>query len=112
MQQLTYLGPGALGWDDVREPKLDSDTAALVRPLAVATCDLDALIVTGRSPFRGPFALGHECVAEVVDVGEAVRGIQTGQRVSVPFQISCGRCEACRRGHTSNCRINSQHQPP
>ena len=103
MQQLTYLGPGELAWRDVPAPKLDSDRAAIVRPLAVATCDLDALIIEGRSPFPAPFPLGHECVAEVVEIGDAVAEIRPGQRVSVPFQISCGDCAACRRGRTANC---------
>jgi len=38
-----------------------------VRPKAVATCDLDWLIVNGNSPFQPPFPIGHECVAEIVD---------------------------------------------
>jgi threonine dehydrogenase-like Zn-dependent dehydrogenase len=104
VQQLNYLGPGKLAWREAPDPKLDSDSAALVRPLAVATCDLDALIVRGESPFRAPFALGHECVAEVIDVADGVREIRPGQRVSVPFQISCGQCPACRRGRTGNCQ--------
>jgi len=104
MQQLNYLGPGELAWREAPDPKLDSDSAALVRPLAVATCDLDALIVAGESPFPAPFAIGHECVAEVIDVADGVREIRPGQRVSVPFQISCGDCPACRRGRTGNCQ--------
>jgi threonine dehydrogenase-like Zn-dependent dehydrogenase len=103
MQQLKYLGPGELAWDEVPAPKLHSEQAALVRPLAVATCDLDALIIAGSSPFPAPFALGHECVAEVIEIGEQVKSVRPGQRVSVPFQISCGECPACRRGRTANC---------
>lgn len=103
MQQLTYVAPGALEWRDAPTPSLDSDGAALVRPLAVATCDLDALIVSGRSPFAPPFPLGHECVAEVVDLGDGVASLAPGQLVSVPFRISCGQCASCRRGRTGNC---------
>jgi threonine dehydrogenase-like Zn-dependent dehydrogenase len=103
MQQLTYTGPDALEWRDVAEPRLSADGAALVRPKAVATCDLDALIIEGASPFQPPFAIGHECVAEVLDVGDAVSSFEPGQLVSVPFQISCGECDACRQGRTSNC---------
>jgi alcohol dehydrogenase len=103
MQELTYAAPNALEWRETQEPELSSDRAALVRPLAVATCDLDALIITGQSPFAPPFALGHECVAEVVDTGDAVSSLAAGELVSVPFQISCGECEPCRRGRTGNC---------
>ncbi len=103
MQQLTYTAPNELEWVDAAEPRLNSDGGALVRPIAVATCDLDALIVTGRSPFAPPFPLGHECVAEVVDLGDGVTSLERGQLVSVPFQISCGECAPCRRGRTGNC---------
>jgi len=103
MLQLTYTGPDALEWREAPEPRPSSDAAALVRPLAVATCDLDALIIEGVSPFRAPFPIGHECVAEVLEVGDAVTTLEPGQRVSVPFQISCGECAACVQGRTSNC---------
>jgi alcohol dehydrogenase len=103
MQQLTYTAPNELEWTEAVEPRLNSDRAALVRPLAVATCDLDALIVIGRSPFAPPFPIGHECVAEVVDLGDGITSLERGQLVSVPFQISCGECVPCRRGRTGNC---------
>jgi threonine dehydrogenase-like Zn-dependent dehydrogenase len=93
-----------LEWHDVAEPTLTSDRAALVRPLAVATCDLDDLIIAGQSPFPAPLAIGHECVAEVIDVGDDAGDLAPGQRVSVPFQISCGDCDACRRGRSGSCR--------
>jgi threonine dehydrogenase-like Zn-dependent dehydrogenase len=103
MLQLTYTGPDALTWREAPEPRLSSDAAALVRPVAVATCDLDALIIEGASPFAPPFAIGHECVAEVLEVGDAVSSVRPGELVSVPFQISCGECTACGQGRTSNC---------
>jgi threonine dehydrogenase-like Zn-dependent dehydrogenase len=103
MQQLTYTAPNRLEWREADEPRLDSDAAALVRPLAVATCDLDALILAGESPFPAPFPIGHECVAEVIDTGDGVGSFAAGQLVSVPFQISCGQCAPCRRGRTGNC---------
>lgn len=103
MQQLTFVGAGELEWREAPAPALESDAAAIVRPRAVATCDLDALIVGGQSPFPPPFPIGHECVAEVVEVGDAVTSVAPGDLVSVPFQISCGTCGACRRGRSSNC---------
>jgi alcohol dehydrogenase len=69
----------------------------------VATCDLDWLIVNGDSPFPAPFPLGHECVAEVIDLGDQVTSVRPGQLVSVPFQISCGECAHCVRGRSGNC---------
>jgi alcohol dehydrogenase len=103
MLTLTYTAPHELEWREAREPSLSSDRAALVRPVAVATCDLDALIIGGHSPFAPPFPIGHECVAEVTDLGDAVTSLAPGQLVSVPFQISCGECAECRRGRSGNC---------
>jgi threonine dehydrogenase-like Zn-dependent dehydrogenase len=103
MRVLTWSGDG-LEFRDAEAPSLQGDGEALVRPVAVATCDLDAAMVAGATPFPAPIALGHECVAEVVETGDSVRGIAPGALVSVPFQVSCGECEACRRGRTGNCR--------
>jgi threonine dehydrogenase-like Zn-dependent dehydrogenase len=74
-----------------------------VRPVAVATCDLDLALVRGRFPYQGPLPAGHEGVAEVAEVGDGVGSVSPGDLVSVPFQVSCGECPTCRRGHTGNC---------
>jgi alcohol dehydrogenase len=104
MRQLTFLEPGRVRWEEAPEPRLDAPEAALVRPIVVTTCDLDHAIVHGRAPLPGPFPLGHEFVADVVEVGAAVAGFAPGDRVVVPFQIGCGRCARCARGRTGSCR--------
>lgn len=124
MRHLVFEGAGRLAYREAPAPTLESPEAALVRPLAVARCDLDAALVHGRAPFRSrvlhglrarwpapfrslpfgpPFPFGHECVAEVIAVGASVRGFAPGDKVVVPFQISCGGCDACRRGVTASC---------
>jgi alcohol dehydrogenase len=103
MEALTWTGDG-IEVRDAEAPSMQGDGEALVRPVAVATCDLDSLMVVGATPFPAPIALGHECVAEVVDVGDGVRSVAPGTLVSVPFQVSCGECAGCLRGHTGNCR--------
>ena len=103
MQQLTFLEAGKVEWREVDAPALEGDGQAIVRPLSVATCDLDTALMHGRAPYRGPCGLGHEGVAEVVDVGDDVGGLQPGQRVTVSFQIFCGECAPCREGRTASC---------
>ncbi len=103
MRQLTYVGGSTIEWWDVPAPKLQNDRDALVQPLAVTRCDLDLTIVGGKSGLPGPFALGHETAGRVMDVGDAVKNFAPGDLVIVPFQISCGECERCRRGHTNAC---------
>lgn len=103
MRQLTYDSGSTIEWWDVPAPKLQDDRDALVQPLAVTRCDLDLIIAGGKSGLPGPFALGHETAGRVTDVGDAVKTFVPGDLVIVPFQISCGQCERCRRGHTNAC---------
>jgi len=103
MEQLTCTEPGTVAWQDISEPEAPAAKEALVRPLAVARCDIDLFLTSGFFPSGGPFALGHECVAEIVAVGSGVRFLRAGQRAVVSFQLSCGVCRTCRCGHTANC---------
>ena len=94
MKQLTYIKKNKLEWHDTKEPTLKSAGDVIVRPLAAARCDGDKLFLFnditpmltagiaihyldpviknmfGRKPFKAPFAVGHECVAEVLSCGE------------------------------------------
>jgi alcohol dehydrogenase len=103
MRHLVIDQPGRLAWRECARPRLQTNVAALVRPLVVGRCDLDVAFVRGIVPLPGGSALGHECIAEVLDVGDGVSSIAPGQRVLVSAQISCGLCEMCRRGHTGRC---------
>ncbi|MUL67165.1 dehydrogenase [Mycobacterium sp. CBMA 234] len=103
MPALTLVGTAAVRWDEVPAPVIAAPDQAIVRPIAVATCDLDVLVLRGAYPLPGPYPLGHEGVAVVVEVGEDVRNVAVGDQVIVPFQISCGACDPCLRGRTGNC---------
>lgn len=105
MRSLHYVGPRRVEWRDVPAPRLLDSRDALVKPLAVTRCDLDLLIVTGAVGWPGPFAMGHETVGIVTDIGDRVSAFRPGDRVIVPFQISCGTCSACANGLTANCKV-------
>jgi alcohol dehydrogenase len=87
----------------VPAPRIEGPGEALVEPLAVSRCDIDLPYVTGMLPPPRSFALGHEGVGRVTAVGEDVTTVRVGDCVIVPFQISCGRCARCARGHTGSC---------
>jgi threonine dehydrogenase-like Zn-dependent dehydrogenase len=100
MRALVLEGTRRLAWHEVPDPQRRHEREAIVRPLAVAACDLDWLMISGQTPFQFPIHLGHECVAEVI---EGPDRFSSGERVVIPFQISCGTCERCRRGMTGDC---------
>lgn len=104
MQELTFVAPGQIEMRERAAPRIASGAQALVRPLAVARCDLDTVFARGKVPIAGPFALGHECVAEVLEIGDATLTVRPGDRVIVPFQISCGACARCHAGQTGSCK--------
>jgi len=103
MRSLVALPGARFRWRDVPAPPPPGPLAATVRPLAIATCDMDRPLVLGATPLPLPLQLGHECVAEVVQVGELVAGVRPGDRVVVPYQISCGNCIPCRAGRSGSC---------
>ncbi len=103
MRALQAAPGGRLRFRDVPAPRAPGADGAIVHPIAVATCDIDCPIVLGKLQFPLPLHLGHECVAEVLSVGERVGSVRPGDRVLVPFQINCGICAACRMGRTGNC---------
>jgi len=103
MRALVFRGAMDLAWEEVETPQLMEPRDALVRPIAVARCDLDPAIALGLYPMPAPFVVGHEMVGEVVAVGDAISNVRLGDKVIVPFQLSCMTCAPCLRGHSNAC---------
>ena len=103
MRALQVLPGTRLRWRDAPAPAPPGPDGAVVHPIAASTCDLDCPLALGATQFALPLHLGHECVAEVLSVGERVHSVRPGDRVIVPFQINCGACAPCRAGRTGSC---------
>lgn len=103
MQALVYTGPNSLEWQERPDPRINGASEAIVRPIASAPCDLDRAIIAGKTPLFPPFDIGHECVAEVIEVGSGAKLTKRGDVVVVPWSIHCGECGRCRRGLTASC---------
>jgi alcohol dehydrogenase len=101
MRHLVRVGDQRLEWQDAPDPACGPGDA-IIAPLAVARCDLD-LAMAAVEIFRGPYPVGHEVAGEVVAVGDAVTRYRPGDRVVVPFQVSCGTCGPCRDGRFAAC---------
>jgi threonine dehydrogenase-like Zn-dependent dehydrogenase len=89
---------------DVPEPKILNARDAIIRVTSTAICGSDLHLYNGYVPtMEKGDVLGHEFMGEVVDVGRAVTNLKVGDRVVVPFPISCGRCAMCQEGLFSAC---------
>jgi threonine dehydrogenase-like Zn-dependent dehydrogenase len=104
MKAVTWQGKRRISVDDVADPVIQEPTDAIVKVTSAAICGSDLHLYEVLGPFldRGDI-LGHETMGEIVEVGSAVTNLRVGDRVVVPFTISCGQCFMCVRGLQSQC---------
>jgi threonine dehydrogenase-like Zn-dependent dehydrogenase len=104
MKAACYNGKQDVAVEDRPEPQIVNPRDAIVRVTLAAICGSDLHLYNGWNPTmeKGDI-LGHEFMGEVVDVGPAVQNVKAGDRVVVPFAISCGRCWFCKEGLYSLC---------
>jgi threonine dehydrogenase-like Zn-dependent dehydrogenase len=104
MKAVCWYGPGKLKVEQVPDPEILNPSDAIIEVDAAAVCGSDLHIYNGYIPavVKGDI-LGHETVGTVVEVGKDVQNLRVGQRVVVPFPISCGRCWYCQQGMWSLC---------
>jgi len=104
MKQIVLEGPGKFIEREASVPKLSSSSQAIVRIRKVGVCGSDFHAFTGQHPiYTYPRVLGHELAGEVVEVGNNESGIKAGDLCAIEPYISCGKCRACRTGHTNCC---------
>jgi len=98
MLALTYHGAHDVRVEKVTDPVIIDPEDVILRITATAICGSDLHIYRGKIPsMKDGDILGHEFMGEVVEAGPAVARLQKGDRVVVPFVISCGRCFFCER---------------
>jgi threonine dehydrogenase-like Zn-dependent dehydrogenase len=104
MKALTFQGTGKVSVENVADPTIQEPTDAIVRMTSTAICgsDLHLLDTLGMFIDEGD-VLGHEPMGIVEAVGSQVTHIRPGDRVVVPFNISCGNCWMCTRGFFAQC---------
>jgi threonine dehydrogenase-like Zn-dependent dehydrogenase len=104
MRANCWYGKRDLRVEDVPDPTILTPRDAIVRVTTAAICGSDLHLYNGFVPsmVKGDI-LGHEFMGEVVDVGPGVSNLRAGDRVVVPFPISCGACFFCRQGLSSGC---------
>src|SRR5436309_5075279 len=104
MKALVWHGTRDVRCDDVPDPRIEEPTDAIVRITSTAICGSDLHLYEVLGPFidEGDI-LGHEPLGVVEEVGSEVTHIKPGDRVVIPFNISCGHCYMCDRGLFAQC---------
>jgi threonine dehydrogenase-like Zn-dependent dehydrogenase len=112
MKATAWYGMNNVQVVDVPEPKLINPRDCIVKISSTAICGSDLHIYDGFIPSmeKGDI-LGHEFMGEVVEVGKGVNNLKVGDRVVVPFPISCGKCFFCERGLFSLCENSNPNAP-
>jgi threonine dehydrogenase-like Zn-dependent dehydrogenase len=104
MKALTFHGRRDVRVDTVPDPTIQKPTDAIIRVTSTGLCGSDLHLYEVLGPFLDEGdVLGHEPMGVVEEVGAEVTGIAAGDRVVVPFNISCGHCFMCEHGLQSQC---------
>jgi threonine dehydrogenase-like Zn-dependent dehydrogenase len=104
VRALTWQGIEDVRVVEVPDPTIEQPTDAVVRVTSTAICGSDLHLYKVLAPYLTPGdVLGHEFMGIVEEVGSAVTNLQPGDRVVVPFNISCGSCWMCSRGLFAQC---------
>lgn len=104
MKALTWHGKRDVRVDTVDDPKIEQPTDAIIRVTSSGLCGSDLHLYEVLGPFLDAGdILGHEPMGIVEEVGPEVRNIAVGDRVVIPFNISCGHCHMCGMGLQTQC---------
>ena len=111
MKALRWYGKEDVRVDNVPDPTIEEPTDAIIRVTATAICGSDLHLYGGKvATLQEGDILGHEFMGEVVETGSSVPNLQKGDRVVIPFTISCGHCFFCERDLYSLCDISNPNE--
>jgi threonine dehydrogenase-like Zn-dependent dehydrogenase len=112
MKATCFMGRNTVEVREVPDPRILNGQDVILKISSTAICGSDLHLVDGYVPtmMRGDI-LGHEFMGEVVETGKAVTRLKIGDRVVVPFTISCGVCLACQKEMYSLCENSNPNAP-
>ncbi|MFI5998104.1 zinc-dependent alcohol dehydrogenase [Streptomyces sp. NPDC051362] len=110
MRALTWQGRRDVRVETVPDPRLEQPDDVIVRITSTGICGSDLHLYEVLGPFLDPGdILGHEAMGIVEEVGPDVRAVAPGDRVVIPFNVSCGTCFMCSQGLHSQCETTQVH---
>src|ERR1700749_93763 len=114
---VVYLGPNKVEVQTIDYPKMQNpqgkaiEHGVILKIVSTNICGSDQHMVRGRTTAPKGIVLGHEITGEIIEKGKDVEFLNIGDLVSVPFNVACGRCRACRERNTGVCLNVNQQQP-
>lgn len=110
MKAVTYQGIKNVKVEDVDFPKIHKPDDIIVRITSTGICGSDLHLIHGMIPnMPKNYIIGHEPIGVIEEVGPEVKNLKKGDRVIVPFNVSCGECYFCKHGLTSQCDNSNPH---
>lgn len=103
MKALVFHKPKDVRVDTVEDPRIEESRDVILKVTSTAICGSDLHIYNGLFPQSKPLVLGHEFMGIVEEVGSGVSNLKVGDRVVVPFPISCGQCHFCNMDLPTHC---------
>ena len=111
MKAVTWQGPRNMTVEEVPDPSIIEPTDAIIRVTSTGLCGSDLHLYEPLAPFMTPGDIvGHEPMGIVEEVGSAVTNLKVGDRVVVPFNVSCGDCWMCNQGLHSQCETTQNRE--
>ncbi|MFN4207347.1 MAG: zinc-dependent alcohol dehydrogenase [Agrobacterium albertimagni] len=110
MRALVWHGKEDIRCDRVSDPEIEDPRDAIIKVTSCAICGSDLHLFHNFVPAMMPGdIMGHETMGEVVETGSGMNGkLKKGDRVVIPFTITCGECEQCQRGNFSVCERSNR----
>lgn len=109
MKAVTYQGPNRVEVTNVDDPKLEKKDDIIVKITSTAICGSDLHLYQGNMPLPEGYIIGHEPMGIVEETGPEVTKVKKGDRVVIPFNVSCGQCVYCQQDQTSQCDNSNPH---
>ena len=103
MKAVVFHKPKDMRVDTVDDPTIEESTDVILKVTSTAICGSDLHIYNGYIPQPHSMVMGHEFMGIVEEVGSGVRNLRRGDRVVVPFPISCGTCHFCNMSLPTHC---------
>jgi threonine dehydrogenase-like Zn-dependent dehydrogenase len=111
LRALTWQGNHDVRVEEVPDPKIEQPTDAIIKVTSSGICGSDLHLYEVLGAFIDPGdVLGHEPMGIVQEVGSEVTHVKPGDRVVIPFNISCGHCYTCEKGLQSQCETTQVHK--